>query len=95
MGFNVTEFRKVQEHVEDRSIEAMSVDELTKLKVSLVTNTPTAEINPIMQISWDRAYKEVTSQIDSKVAKRRFYIAIAISTVILLVSVVNLLREVM
>jgi hypothetical protein len=92
MSFNVTEFRKIEQQVLDRSIEAMSVNDLTKIKVSLVTNTPTAEVHPIIQTSWDRAYKEITSQIDSKVAKRRFIIAIFISSIIIFVSVVNLVR---
>ena len=92
MSFSVDEFRNVEGLVQDRSIERMSVDELKKLKESLVTNTPSAEVHPIMQTRWDRAYAEVSSEINSKIAKRRFYIAIGISTVILLVGLVNLVR---
>jgi hypothetical protein len=90
--FNPKDFMAVEEHVHDRSIETMPVDELTKLKVSLVKNAPTAEINPIFQHRWDRAYTEISSLIDSKVAKRRFRIAICISIVILIVGLVNLVR---
>lgn len=89
---NETEFRKIEQQVLDRSIQAMSVNDLTKIKVSLVTNTPSAEVHPIIQTSWDRAYKEISSQIDSKVAKRRFSVTIFISLIILLVSVVNLVE---
>ena len=90
--FNVDDFREIEEHVYDRSIDTMPVAELTKLKVSLVNNTPTAEINPIFQHRWDRTYTEISSVIDSKVAKRRFQIAIWISSVILIVGLINLVR---
>ena len=90
--FRVEDFRKIEEQVQDRSIDAMPVAELIKLKVSLVTNTPTAEVNPIFQRRWDRAYTEISSLIDSKVAKRRFQIAIWVSSVILIVSLINLVR---
>ncbi len=90
--FNVEEFRAIEEHVYDRSVEGMHVAELTKLKVSLVKNAPTAEINPIFQRRWDRAYAEISSAIDGKVSKRRFQIAILVSSVILIVGLVNLVR---
>jgi hypothetical protein len=90
--FRIEDFRKIEEQVQDRSIDAMPVAELTKLKVSLVTNTPTADINPIFQLRWDRAYTEISSLIDSKLAKRRFQIAIWVSSVILIVSLINLVR---
>lgn len=90
--FNPKDFMAVEEHVHDRSIEAMPVAELTKLKVLLVKNAPTAEVNPIFQHRWDRACSEVSSLIDSKVAKRRFQIAIWISSVILIVGLINLVR---
>ena len=93
MSFIVDDFREIEEQVQNSSIEAMPVAELTKLKDSLVTNAPPAEIHPIMQLRWDRAYKEISSHIDSKVAKRRFHIAIGISIVILLVSLINLVRS--
>ena len=90
--FHIEDFREIEEQVQNRSIDAMPVTELTKLKISLVTNTPTAEINPIFQRRWDRAYTEISSVIDSKVAKRRFQIAIWISSVILIVGLINLVR---
>ena len=42
--FNPKDFMAVEEHVHDRSIETMPVEELTRLKVSLVKNAPTAAI---------------------------------------------------
>ena len=93
MSFRVDEFRKIEGHIQDRSIEKMPVSELKTLKVLLIKNTPPAEINPIMQLNWDRAYKEITSQIDSKVARRRFMITVCISTIILLVGLLNLISR--
>lgn len=90
--FNVKDFIGVEVHVHDRSIETMPVAELTKLKVALVKNAPTAEVNPIFQYRWDRAYAEISSVIDSKVAKRRFQITVWVSSVILVVGLINLIR---
>lgn len=90
--FHIDEFRRIEEQVQNRSIEAIPVAELQKLKVALVRNTPTAEINPIFQRRWDRAYTEISSVIDSKMAKRRFQIAIWISGVILIVALIDLVR---
>ena len=90
--FNVEKYREVEKLVQSRAIDAMNIVELVKLKVSLSINAPTAEVHEIIHRSWDRAYKEISSQIESKVAKRRFGIAIGISIVILIVGIANLVR---
>ncbi|WP_289286704.1 hypothetical protein, partial [Methylophaga sp. UBA3991] len=75
------------------AIETMSVRELQSIKNSLLTNRPDPNTKSFMQIQWDIVYKEVTSQIDSKVAKKRFCIGVTISSVILVISLVNLVRS--
>jgi len=95
MSFIVDKFREIDGRVRDRSIEAMSIGELSKLKASLLANTPTPEVNPIIHNHWSIAYQEISTQIDSKVAKRRFRIGLGMSTIILLISLVNLIRDIL
>lgn len=89
-SFQIEEFRRTESLVLDRSIDTMSVSDLTKLKNALIANTPTEPINPIMHRRWDRAYAEISSAIESKIANRRFRITIWLSCIIFIVGLLNL-----